>query len=256
MIKNRLIPVILISNGGCYKSTKFRNLKYVGDPLNIAKIFNQKLVDELIIMDINASKKGLKPDFQLLEEIASECFMPLSYGGGISSIEDADKVFSLGFEKIILNNILFKDQKLLELITKKYGSQSVIVSIDIYQNFFGKYLIYSHATQRKYKKDYIKLIKEYELLGAGEFFLNSVKLDGTMNGLDHKLILEIKNNISTPLVLCGGLKDLEDADLAFSKGVSGIAGGSYFIYQGVQKAVLISYPTKKVDFADEFFNKT
>ncbi len=256
MDKNRLIPVILISKGGCFKSTKFRDLKYVGDPLNISKIFNQKLVDELIILDINASKVNLKPDFQLLEEISSECFMPLSYGGGISTIEDADKIFSLGFEKIILNNILFKDKKLLEVIAKKYGSQSVIVSIDFYKTFFGKYMIYCHANQKKLKIDYINLIKEYESFGAGEFFLNSVKSDGTMNGLDHKLFLEVKNSISTPLVLCGGLKDLDDAELAFSKGVSAIAGGSYFIYQGVQKAVLISYPTEKVDFADEFFNKT
>lgn len=255
MSNKRLIPIILISEGGCYKSIKFNKLNYIGDPLNIAKIFNQKLVDELIILDINASKKNIKPDFNFLEEIASECFMPVSYGGGIRSVEDADRIFSIGFEKIILNNILFHDKKIITTLSEKYGSQSIIVSIDIYKGIFGKYLIFDHTSKNKKNPEFINLIKEYEKLGAGELFINSVKNDGKLCGLDKKLIENITKNTSLPLIISGGLKDINDAESAFSHNVSAVAGGSYFIYHGPRKAVLISYPTKHVEFAEEFFNR-
>ena len=254
MIEKRLIPTLLIENGGCYKSIKFKKYRYVGDPLNISKIFNSKLVDELIVLDINASKLNKPPDFELLRDIASECFMPLAYGGGISTLEIADKIFSLGFEKIILNNSILKNPEFLKNLSLKYGSQSLVASIDVYKHKFGGYSVYNHVKRKTKKIDCIQLAKIYQSNGAGEIFLNHVKRDGTFLGLDLELYKRMISELSIPIIICGGLKNKDDYKKAFSSGIDAVAGGSFFVYQGVQKAVLISYPSKKIEFAKEFFH--
>ena len=243
MRRIRIIPVLLLSKGGLYKTIKFKNGRYVGDPINAVKIFNEKEADELLLLDYKASVENRKPDYVKIREIAEEAFMPMAYGGGIKNLEDAKKIFDCGFEKIVLNSILFENISLIEQIANIYGSQSVVGCIDVKKNWFGKYNVYSHSGTKNTDKDPLKWAKEIELKGVGEIILNSIDNDGTWNGYLFDLIKEISNKIDIPMIACGGAGSEEDFRKAVLAGASAVAAGSMFVFQKKEMGVLISFPS-------------
>jgi cyclase len=254
MLKTRVMPVLLMKDGGLYKGVKFQGHKYVGDPINTVKIFNEKEVDELIIFDIDASKLNKPIDFKLLKSIASEAFMPISYGGGIRDLEDAQKLFSLGVEKLVLNTFAIEKPELIEQLVNIYGSQSIVFCLDIKKSFLGKYQAYSYSGSKKIITAPIELAKKMQRLGIGELIVNSIDNDGTMKGYDLSLIKEIANELTIPVIACGGAGHLGDFIKAINNGAHGCAAGSMFVYNGVHKAVLISYP--KYEKLCELFKET
>lgn len=241
MQRNRVIPVLTIQNGGLVKSVKFKNHKYVGDPINAVKIFNDKEVDEIVILDISASKKSLKPNIQVVSEIAGEAFMPLAYGGGISNFEQVKELFFAGVEKIILNHALLDQPKLVSQVAGQYGNQSVIASIDVKKSLLGKKQVYNHKKGKSTKHNPLDFALEMQDLGAGEVFLNSVDQDGTYGGYDLDLIQQLSEKLEIPLVACGGASDRNDFISAIEAGASAVAAGSMFVFQRPHNAVLISY---------------
>lgn len=240
MVQNRVIPTLLIKDGGLVKTTNFKNPRYVGDPINVIRIFNEKEVDELIIIDIQATKQNKNPDFGLIEKIAGECFMPLCYGGGISSLEEAEKIFKLGVEKISLQTSVINNMDFITQLSKRFGSQSIVVSIDIKKNFWGQYKI--HNSSSLYEKDLRKQISEIEKAGAGEILLNNIDFEGTMKGPDLQIIKFISQSLKIPLIAGGGVGSDLDIKNIIENGASAVSVGSYFIFYGKHKAVLISYP--------------
>jgi len=243
MRRIRIIPVLLLSKGGLYKTIKFKNGKYVGDPINAVKIFNEKEADELLLLDYRASIENRKPDYVKIKEIAEEAFMPMAYGGGIKNVDDAKKIFDCGFEKIVLNSILFENISLIEQIAKIYGSQSVVGCIDVKKNFFGKYYVYSHSGTKNTGENPLKWAKEIELKGVGEIILNSIDNDGTWNGYLFDLVKDISNKINVPMIACGGAGSEEDFRKAVLAGASAVAAGSMFVFQKKEMGVLISFPS-------------
>lgn len=242
LIRPRIIPTLLLKGQGLVKTVKFSNPTYIGDPMVAAKIFNEREVDEIIILDIEASKNKKGPQFDLLSELATECFMPLCYGGGISTFEQAEKLFKLGIEKVCLNTAVLKDPQLIKKISDHFGAQAVVVSIDVKKNFFGRYGCYFTSGMLSSSWTPLALAQEVEKLGAGEILINSIDRDGTMTGYDLALITEITKNVSVPVIACGGAAVLEDFKSAIDNGASAAAAGSYFVFRGKHKAVLISYP--------------
>jgi cyclase len=241
MFQARVIPVLLLKNNGLVKTIKFKSSKYIGDPLNAVKIFNEKEVDEIIILDINANE----PNFRLIEDIASECFMPMTYGGGIKDLDQIKKLFSIGVEKVSLNALLHCNPKIVKEAIMQYGSQSIIASIDVRKNYFGKYFVYTNAGSLNSKKDPINFAIQMEDLGVGEIFLNSIDRDGLMEGYDLDLIHKVSSNINIPLIACGGSGCLQHMKEAIKTGqASAVAAGSMFVYHGRHKAVLINYPNQ------------
>ena len=242
MQKKRVIPILLLKDRGLVKTTKFSAPVYLGDPINIVKIFNEKEVDEIVILDITASG-GVKPiKFALIREIVSEAFMPLGYGGGISNIDDAKELFRCGIEKICINSSTYSNPKLVTEISGFAGNQSVVVSIDVKKNLFGKYVAYSKGGKLKNDIDPILHAVEMVKLGAGEIMINSIDRDGSMQGYDLDLIKKISNTVNVPVIACGGAKNLNDFRQAVDNGASAVAAGSMFVFQGIHRAVLISYP--------------
>ncbi len=243
MLKTRVIPVLLLHNNGLVKTVKFKDLKYVGDPLNAIKIFNEKEVDELIFLDIDASKEKKEPNFQLIEDFASECFMPVCYGGGITDIQQIKKIFSLGIEKISLNHSAITDGSLVKEAVEMFGSQSIVASVDIKKSFMGKYQIYDHTNKKTLKIPFLEYIRHLENLGVGELFINNVDLDGTQKGYDIDLLKQVVNYVKIPVIACGGAGSLNDFKKAKQEAnVSAVAAGSFFVFQGKHNAVLITYP--------------
>ena len=245
MLRTRVIPVLLLRNKGLVKTVKFGKSTYIGDPINAVKLFNDKGVDELVFLDIDASKEKRGPNFELIKNIATECFMPLGYGGGISTLEDIKQLFSIGVEKVILNSAALKDTQLISKAAQIFGGQSIVVSIDVNKNLFGKYLVYSHSKAAHNKTNLHAYIKEVESAGAGELIINAVDKDGVMEGYDLKLIEQVAQTVSVPVVACGGAGTVMDFKKAVIAGASGVAAGSVFIYHGPHRAVLINYPTQK-----------
>lgn len=241
----RIIPVLLLQDGGLVKTVKFKSPKYVGDPINAVRIFNEKEVDELIILDINASKEGNEPNYEHIQEIVSEAFMPVGYGGGISSLKQIDKLFKIGVEKIILNTTAFTNPSLITEASSIYGSQSIVVSIDVKKNIWGEYNIYSHSGLKKQKTELLKSLKDFQEKGAGEIFLNSIDMDGTMCGYDILLIEKAVKALNIPLVAIGGAGNIKHLTEAIQAGASAVGAGSIFVFQGVHRAVLISYITSE-----------
>lgn len=242
MLSNRVIPCLLLKNGGLVKTRGFSSPKYVGDPLNAIKIFNEKEVDELLILDIVASQEKRTPDFELIEKVSGECFMPLCYGGGISSYEDARKIFSLGIEKICIQSAAIFNPDLIRIITNDFGNQSVVVSVDVKRNWFGTPKLFSSLTRQSLNTPLLNHIQKCIDLGAGEILLNSVDKDGMMNGMDFELIKEISTKIGIPLTAVGGASSLLDLKKAIASGASAVAAGSMFVFHGPHQAVLITYP--------------
>ncbi|GJM33475.1 MAG: putative imidazole glycerol phosphate synthase subunit hisF2 [Saprospiraceae bacterium] len=245
MISYRVIPVLLLHEKGLVKTTKFKKPIYVGDPINAIKIFNEKEVDELVFLDIDASKKNRGPDFSLLEQIASECFMPLGYGGGISTIEQVNRIFNIGIEKVIFNSSALSNPKLISEVAKTAGNQSVVVSIDVKKNWLGKKIIYSHSGTKVPKLSLTEFARKMQEFGAGEIIINAVDQDGMMNGYDLELIKEVAEAVEIPVVACGGASNIQNLREAVAMGkASAVAAGSLFVFYGPHKAVLINYPSQ------------
>ena len=246
IIRSRYIPVLLIKDRQLYKTVKFnKEIKYIGDPVNAIRIFNEKEVDEICVLDIGASKENREPDFEFIKELASECFMPLGYGGGINNITTIEKLFKIGIEKTILNNVLIENPQLVTEAANVFGSQSIIASVDVKKNLWGQYSIYSHVTNQSTKQDLQKFIRNLQELGIGELIINSVDQDGMMKGYDYNLISQVSSFLTVPIVALGGAGSVLDLEEAINQGAHAAAAGSLFIYKGPHKAVLINYPTIK-----------
>ena len=239
----RVIPVLLLQDEGLVKTVRFKDPKYIGDPLNAVSIFNEKEVDELIFLDISATS-GKKPiRFELLKEIAEECFMPLAYGGGIQSLEDIRAVLKIGIEKVIINSQLYKNLDFVREAVNQFGSSTIAVSLDVKKSFLGKYELFSEGGKTNTKKDPVEFAKELEDLGVGEMMVHSIDRDGMMKGYDLELIRKISSVVTIPVIACGGASSLDDFDQAVNlAGASAVAAGSLFVFHGKHRAVLISYP--------------
>ena len=240
----RMIPCLLLKGEGFYKTTKFREPSYLGDPLNIVRIFNEKEVDELCILDITATVVGKKPSFAYLAELAGECFMPLSYGGGITSLEDCKRLFGIGFEKVIINSALFSHPDIIERAAGQFGSQSVAASLDAKKAMFGGYHIWTRSGTVNTKRGAVNFAREMEAKGAGEILLNAMDRDGTMSGYDEALVGAVTEAVNIPVIASGGAASLADmVNLVRRTNVSAVAAGALFVYYGPHKAVLINPPT-------------
>ena len=256
MLQPRIIPSLLIHEKGLVKSTKFKDYKYVGDPINAVKIFNEKEVDEIIIVDIDASVNGNEPDYRLIEKLAYECRMPLCYGGGIKTAKQAQRIFALGVEKISISSIAVQNPEIISEIANVVGNQSVVVVLDVKKKLFGGYEIYTHNGTKKTGIDPVEFVQKIEKLGAGEIVINSIDNDGTMKGYDLNLLDLIRDKISLPLTVLGGAGNLNHIGEVIAKhGIIGVAAGSNFIFKGKYRAVLINYPTvkEKIDLINEYF---
>lgn len=244
MIRPRIIPCLLIHKGGLYKTVNFRNPKYVGDPINAVKIFNEKEVDEIIILDIDASTNNKEPDFTLIKNLANECRMPLCYGGGISKIEHAVKIINLGVEKLAINSAAINNIELLTQIGHLVGFQSVVVVIDVLKNKQGNYDVYLKNGANKTEINFENYLKKLSEVGVGEIVINSIDRDGTMSGYDIELVKITRNLTEMPITILGGAGKFSDLSEVISLyPIIGVAAGSLFIYKGVYKAVLINYPS-------------
>lgn len=241
----RVIPVLLLQNSGLVKTQKFKNPKYVGDPINAVKIFNEKEVDELIFLDISATKEFRKPNYKLLNEIATECFMPLCYGGGIKNIADIRDVINTGVEKVAINAAAIEKPDFIKEASENFGSSTIIVSIDIKKNFWGKKTIHTYSASKNTGIDPIKFAQKMQEYGAGELLINSVDRDGFMNGYDLELIEKISKVVDIPVIACGGAGNLQHLKEAIEHGASAVAAGSMFVFHGTHRAVLINYPSQK-----------
>ena len=243
MLKIRVIPCLLLQNSGLAKTINFKDEKYIGDPINAIKIFNDKEVDELVFLDISNNKTNQKPNFELISKITSECFMPLACGGGIKSINDVEKILNLGAEKIIVNSHAIDNPSFINEASNIFGSQSIVVSIDVKKNRAGNYEIFKDNGKKPTGINPKDFATQMEKMGAGELFLNSIDRDGMMNGYDLDLIKEISRVISIPLIACGGAGKIEDFKKAIDAGASAVAAGSMFVFYGSYRAVLINFPS-------------
>ncbi len=234
---------MLLHDGALVKTINFGKFGYIGDPCNTVRIFNELLVDELIFLDILASKNNREPDLNLLKDIAEECFMPLSYGGGITNIDQVSKILTTGLEKVALNSVLFEKPELVTEIASRFGSQSLIASIDVKKNFFGKNEVYSHSNKSISIKDPAAWAKKLQELGAGEILLTSVDREGTWEGLDSELINSITSVVSIPVIAHGGANSIPDIANAVKAGkASAVALGSAVVYQKKGMGVLVNFP--------------
>lgn len=254
MRRIRVIPSLLIQNGGLVKTVKFKNCKYVGDPINAVKIFNEKEVDEIVILDISATVEKRGPDIALVRDLTSEAFMPLGYGGGITKLEEIKSLIFAGVEKVILNTSAFNAPDLIAEAAKVLGSQSVVVSVDVKKNLWGKPLVYVQNGSKSTGLGPVEFAKRMQDAGAGEIILNNIDRDGTYLGYDLDLIRKVSETISIPLVALGGAADLQDFEKAINHGASAVCAGSMFVFQRPHQAVLISYPSQH-DLTENLFKK-
>jgi len=247
MLRPRIIPCLLVHEGGLVKTEGFKNPKYIGDPINAVKIFNEKEADELIVLDIDATTSSTSPDLTMIANLANECRMPICYGGGIKTAEQASTIIGLGVEKVALSSAAIESPELVSKISQEIGSQSVAVVIDVRKKvglFKKGYDIYSHNGKVKHDIDLIDFVKKMEALGAGEIIVNSIDRDGKMAGYDYELAILLKNIVKVPLTILGGAGSLDDIKkLIKACGIIGAAAGSLFVFKGVYRAVLINYPT-------------
>ena len=240
MLKTRVMPCLLLKDLGLVKTVKFGEPKYVGDPINAVKIFNEKEVDELIFLDITATNEKRKPSFELLSRIASEAFMPFSYGGGLRDIEDIGKILKIGIEKVIINTYACENPHFIKEASDKFGSQSIVVCVD-FKKENGVYRVFTNSGKINTGKDPVEYAIEMEKMGAGEIFLNSIDRDGTMEGYDLELIKMVSEAINIPVIASGGAGKVEDFNYAVKAGASAVSAGSMFVFYGRSRAVLISY---------------
>lgn len=244
MFLPRLIPVLLLSGTSLVKTRSFEAARYVGDPINAVKIFNDKEVDELILLDVSATRLGVEPDFAFLEEVAGEASMPLSYGGGISSVSLAERIFSIGFEKVSVNSAL-SDISLVREFSRVFGSQAIIASVDIKRRDDGRQGVWSYSADGFLAVQLENHLREPETAGVGEFVLTDVDREGTRSGLNLEAIEQVSKIVTVPLVVNGGVGSLQDVVLGWSSGADSVGAGAFFIYHGPHDAVLLSYPDRR-----------
>ena len=242
MLKHRVIPALLLRNGGLAKTQRFKDPKYVGDPINAIRIFNEKEVDELLLLDITASKENREPNFEMIKQIAGECFMPLAYGGGVRTVEQAERIFASGVEKICVQTAALDNLQLIRELADQFGSQSIMVSLDIKKNWLGRAQAFAAAQGKPLSNDWLQLLSDYVDAGAGEVLLNAVDKDGTLSGPDLDVIRQASERIEVPLIAVGGVSSLADIKFAVEAGASAVAAGAFFVYHGPHRAVLITYP--------------
>lgn len=250
MLRSRIIPCLLVHDKGLVKTVKFKDAKYVGDPINAVKIFNEKEVDELIVLDIDASVEGRGPDFSLIKNLAVECRMPFCYGGGVTTVEEAKKIISLGAEKVAISSAAINNFKLIAEMGKAVGIQSVVVVLDVKKRkgLFGGsgYDIYTRNGNVKSSVPFEQFVKDLNDVGVGEIVINSIDKDGTMEGYDFELIEKVRSLSEVPISVMGGASSLDNIkELIDRYKIIGAAAGSLFVFKGKYRAVLISYPSKQ-----------
>ena len=246
MLRTRVIPCLLLKNENLVKTINFKKYNYIGDPVNTVRIFNELEVDELMFLDIFASKENRPINFKILTNIANECFMPLSYGGNIKSLNDAKNIFKTGFEKVVINSNSFDNLKLISEISDYFGVQSVIGSIDVKQSFWGGQKVYSHHGKQKQNVDVVQWAKQLEKAGVGELLITSVDREGSWDGYDIELIKGITTNVQVPVIANGGCGKVEHiGDVVKTANASACAVGSMVVYQKKGMGVLVNFPDRK-----------
>lgn len=245
MLKTRVIPVLLLRDSALVKTVKFKKFSYIGDPCNTIRIFNELEVDELVLLDILASRRRSKPDYKLISEVANECFMPLSYGGGIRSIHDIKKILNIGLEKVVINSYAVECPHFITEAADKFGSQCIIGSMDVKKDFWGNYRVYTYGGMKKTKLNPISWSTELEKLGAGELLITSIDREGTWEGYDIDLLKSITSKVNIPVISHGGAGNLNHLSEAINRGsVSAVALGSMVVFQKIGMGVLINFPSK------------
>lgn len=243
MLRPRIIPCLLVHDRGLVKTVRFADSKYVGDPINAVRIFNEKEVDELIVLDIDATVRGQEPDYAMIRNLAAECRMPLCYGGGVKSVEQAVHIIKSGVEKVAVSAAAIENPTLVSQIADYVGTQSVVVVLDVKKNWRGVYEAWTHNGTKNTKKDVAELAKRFQDLGAGEITINSIDNDGIMKGYDLPLARRVRDALTVPMTILGGAGSMRDIEKAFGElGIIGAAAGSLFVFKGVYRAVLINYP--------------
>jgi imidazole glycerol-phosphate synthase subunit HisF len=243
MLRPRIIPCLLVHDKGLVKTVHFKNPKYVGDPLNAVRIFNEKECDELMVLDIDATREGTEPDYNMIRNLAAECRMPLCYGGGVKTAVHAQKIFNLGIEKIAISSAAIERPDLVREMAEQVGSQSVVVVLDVKKKLLGGYEVFTNNGKKSTGKNPVELAKMFQDFGAGEIVINAIDRDGEMKGYDLLLAEKVRDAITLPLTILGGAGTLADIGSLIRKyGIIGAAAGSLFVFKGTYKAVLINYP--------------
>jgi imidazole glycerol-phosphate synthase subunit HisF len=247
MLRPRIIPCLLVHEGGLVKTIGFKNPKYVGDPINAVKIFNEKEADELMVLDIDATRDGREPDYKLIAHLAAECRMPLCYGGGVITVQQARKIIGLGVEKVAISAAAACRPELITEVSQAVGSQSVVVVIDVKRKAFSsKYEVFTHNGTKKTGLLFDDFCVEMQRRGAGELVINSIDNDGTMKGYDLALVDRVREVVKIPMTVLGGAGALSDMEILLRRfGIIGAAAGSLFVFKGAYKAVLINYPNQE-----------
>jgi len=242
MLKKRIIPILQLNDDELVKSIKYKNHKYVGDPINAVRIFNEIQVDEIILLDVFQSKKSLDLNYEIIKDIADECRMPFTYGGGIKNLDQVEKLFSLGVEKISINTSALENHEFIKTLSKVFGSQSIVVSLDIKKDFFGKRKLYNWKKNKMLSEDIVDQIKKYTEYGAGEILINDVSNEGTLSGFDFSMLEVIEKKINVPIIVNGGINSYEQINkILQNDNIDAVGVGAFFIYYGPHRAVLISY---------------
>jgi cyclase len=246
MLRPRIIPCLLVKDNGLVKTVNFKNPKYVGDPINAVRIFNEKEVDELIVIDIDATIKKREPDFKMIDHLAAECRMPLCYGGGVKTLEQVQRIIGLGVEKVAMSSAAIENPELVAKAAECVGNQSIVAVLDVKKNSSGdKYEIWTHNGQKNAEKCPMEIAQQLERLGVGEIVINSIENDGLMKGYDLDLVEIIRKSVNIPLTVLGGAGSLYDLGQLINKyKVIGAAAGSLFVFKGIYRAVLINYPNR------------
>jgi cyclase len=245
MLTTRVIPCLLLKNGSLVKTTKFKDPSYIGDPINAIRIFNEKEVDELIFLDITATLEQKPPQYKILSDIASECFMPVTYGGGVRDLETIRQILSQGIEKVAINSFAVENPDFIRMASEKFGSSTIVVSIDVRKNVFGRDEIFIHGGRQQTGLDPVDFAVMMETMGAGEILLTAIERDGTQVGYDIELVKNVTNAVGVPVIACGGAGKLDDFRIVVKEGgASACAAGSMIVYYGRNKAVLINFPER------------
>lgn len=243
-MRNRIIPCLLLRNNGLIKTIRFKDSVYIGDPINAVRIFNEKEVDELIFLDIDATREKREPSLSIIRKIAEECFMPFSYGGGVETLQQIEEIIKSGAEKIVINTQAFLKKGFIKEAATRFGSSTIVVSMDIKKKLIGGYSVHLNGGRNNTGKNPVDYSKEMEDQGAGEIFINSIDRDGTMEGYDIELIKSVSEVVSIPVIACGGAGRNDDLRKAIKEGgASAAAAGSLFVFHGKRRAVLITYPS-------------
>lgn len=246
MLRPRIIPALLLRNDALVKTINFRKPRYIGDPINTVRIFNELEVDELMFLDITATNEKRPPKLKILAEIANECFMPLAYGGGVDNFETLKAIFSIGFEKVVLNSVMYSKPSFITQVADYFGSQAVVASIDVKKSLFGRYEVWTHAGKTNVKKNPVEWAEEVEQLGASEILLTSIDREGTWSGFDTDLIKKVTDAVDIPVIAHGGAGSLEHIGQAVKNGhANAVALGSMVVYQQRGMGVLVNFPDQQ-----------